>query len=233
MPLKNGYGVLAGTLFIPQESTEQGNWFHGVYYMTAPGSNGLPFLCTTDFSSANANNIQYKIFNNLRADLFAPIAALPDGYNSLASTSTSGAIDYVRSPLLGPYGCIELVVALWNKLFGASLTDGWITSDGNNAVAALQQQLNTRPRRVYCFGEPFDNGTPTTENGVTTQKGMHNVHMNQGDPPPVGGAYNHQLDDGIWQDGCSIFENADGSLTAFCSKFVTQTFNTNDQGLPA
>jgi uncharacterized protein YukJ len=62
---------------------------------------------------------------------------------------------------------------------------------------------------------------------------MHNVHMNQGDPPAAPGAYDHQRDDGIWQDGATIFENADGSLTAFCSKFIAQVFDTNNRGLPA
>ena len=49
MPLAN-YGVLIGTLYTTAEQTEQGNWFHGVYYLSAPGS-PYPFKCTTDFSS--------------------------------------------------------------------------------------------------------------------------------------------------------------------------------------
>ena len=62
---------------------------------------------------------------------------------------------------------------------------------------------------------------------------MHNVHMNQGVPPVSSDGRDHQAADGIWQDGATIFQNADGSLTAFCSKFVSQSLDTDDQGLPA
>jgi hypothetical protein len=217
MPLAQ-YGVLIGTLYTPQEQTYQGNWFHGVFFLTIPGVS-IPVQCVTDFSSATQDLIQYKIFNNLDASLFSNVQALPDGYTSLAATPASGALDYVRSPLLG----------------GGSSTvgEGWITSDGVTAVQMLQGQLSAGPQRIYVFGEPFTDKAPVTEDGVESQNGMHNVHMNQGDPAPAPGADNHQVDDGIWQDGATIFENADGSLTAFCSKFVTQVFDTNDQGLPA
>jgi uncharacterized protein YukJ len=231
MPLRQ-YGILKGNLFTPQEQTYQGNWFHGVFYVTIPGST-LPQRCVTDFSSATANNIQYKIFPNLKRDLFASILSLPDRYTDLARDPTSGALDYVRSQILGPYGCLEVVIALFNGIFGTRLGDGWIVSDGTTAVQALQQQLSLGPTKMYVFGEPFTDATPLTEDGIQSQNGMHNVHMNQGDPALSPDGHDHQGDDGIWQDGATIFENADGTLTAFCSKFVTQTFNTNDQGLPA
>ena len=59
-------------------------------------------------------------------------------------------------------------------------------------------------------------------------QGMHDVHMNQGDPP---GQFQHL--DGIWQDGGVLVERPNGNLAGFFVKFVTQTLNTNDQGLPA
>jgi uncharacterized protein YukJ len=116
---------------------------------------------------------------------------------------------------------------------GGDTTQGWIISDGQQAVAALQQQLSSKPQKLFVFGEPFTDAAPVTENGVRAQNGMHNVHMNQGDPAKSVDGRDHQADDGIWQDGATVFLNADGSLTAFCSKFIGQTFKTNDQGLPA
>src|SRR5271168_5348233 len=81
MPLSQ-YGLLKGALFTPKEQTYQGNWFHGIFYLTVPGA-AIPQRCVTDFSSANKDRIQYKIFNNLSTGLFAAIMALPDGYASL------------------------------------------------------------------------------------------------------------------------------------------------------
>jgi uncharacterized protein YukJ len=57
---------------------------------------------------------------------------------------------------------------------------------------------------------------------------MHDIHMNQGDPPGQFRAL-----DGIWQDGGVVIERSDGTLVAFLVKFETQTLDTNDQGLPA
>jgi uncharacterized protein YukJ len=218
MPLAS-YGILKGTLFTPKEQTYQGDWFHGIFYLDVPGATN-PQRCVTDFSSANKDLIQYKIFNNLQSSLFANMEALANGYTALAATSTSGALDYVRSAILGPAA-------------GTAISDGWIVSDGIVAVQLLQKQLSNSPRTLYVFGQPFTDPSPVNQDKVISQNGLHNVHMNQGDPADSSDGKDHQADDGIWQDGGTIFENADGTLTAFCSKFVSQTFNTNPKGLPA
>jgi len=147
--------------------------------------------------------------------MFAGIAALPDGYTALAPGAGSGALDYARSPILGP-----------------AARDGWIVSDGAIAVQKLQNQLSAGPAKLFVFGEPFTDTGPQVDAGVRSQDGMHNVHMNQGDPARSSDGRDHQADDGIWQDGATVFQNADGSLTAFCSKFVSQTFDTDGRGLP-
>jgi len=213
MPLAH-YGVLKGDLYTPQEQTYQGKWFHGVFYVTVPGA-PLPRRCVTDFSSATKNRIQYKLFTKLDPKLFARIAALPDGYTPLAAAAQSGALDYARSPILG-----------------ATARDGWIVSDGEVAVKKLQDHLSAGPAKLFVFGEPFTDAAPQVDAGVRSQNGMHNVHMNQGDPARSSDGRDHQADDGIWQDGATVFQNADGSLTAFCCKFVSQTFDTDDHGLP-
>lgn len=219
MPLK-AYGILKGDLFTPKEQTYQGDWFHGIFYLTFSGL-AIPRRCVTDFSAANKDLIQYKIFEDLDRGLFAGILALLDGYTPLGigpvNGPGSGAIDYARSPLLGA---------------GGNNQSGWTVSDGLVAVQVLQQQLDAGPQKLFVFGEPFTDPEPVTENSVESQNGLHNVHMNQGDPADSPDGRDHQADDGIWQDGATIFLNADGTLTAFCSKFVAQTFDTNDQGLP-
>jgi hypothetical protein len=214
MPLAS-YGIIKGDLFTPQEQTYQGNWFHGVFYLSVPGA-PVQKRCVTDFSSATKDLIQYKIYDDLRSDLFSNVMALPDGYTPLMPTDVSGALDYVRSPI-----------------FGATPSAGWVLSDGEVAVQALQKSLGAAPLKVFVFGQPFTDEAILTQDGVQSKDGLHNVHMNQGDPETSSDGVDHQADDGIWQDGTTVFENAGGTLTAFCSKFISQTFATNDQGLPA
>jgi uncharacterized protein YukJ len=70
--------------------------------------------------------------------------------------------------------------------------------------------------RIYIFGEPFATGL-----------GVHNVHMNQGDPPGP-----HQDENAIWQDGAVMVERTDGSVAIWQVKFNTQSLHTGDDGLP-
>src|SRR5262249_53577308 len=90
-------------------------------------------------------------------------------------------------------------------------------STGDNALAVLRDNL-VGSQRVFIFGERYVD---------PDMSGMHNVHYNQGDPPGE-----HQRDDGIWQDGCTIVQRADGALAAILTKFSTQSLNTDDDGLP-
>ncbi|HEX2745439.1 MAG TPA: DUF2278 family protein [Streptosporangiaceae bacterium] len=215
MPLAR-YGVCIGTL-LHLDPSEQGTWYHGVFTVQADGQD---YECTVDLESQLQDEVQYQILPNLRADLFQPILGLGQGYHDLARTPTSGALDYIRSPILTGQGCLTLWWGVWNLIFQTNLP--WTTTDGQGAVNMLVTQISDpQAATLFVFGEPF-----------TTGLGMHNVHMNQGDPPLSPDGQDHQPDDGIWQDGGTIIQHNDGTLHAFLSKFPTQSLNTNNQGLP-
>jgi len=73
-------------------------------------------------------------------------------------------------------------------------------------------------KRVYIFGEPYDTGL-----------GVHNVHLNQGDP--INSSF--ASENGIWQDGGTIIEYQNNSrVSAFLTRFETQSLNTDDSGRP-
>jgi hypothetical protein len=209
MPL-NGYGVVIGTLasFTREDPNNFGSWYHGRLKISTPGGQ---YEGAVDVSTPTGVTVQYRFVDALDPVLFAPVAALPDGWHPLASTPTSGAIDYVRSPLLrGPTGCVAVILAL----FGVR-TDRWVDSTGDNALDYLDGLLRYATR-IFVFGAPY-----------TTGLGVHDIHMNQGDPP---GQF--QALDGIWQDGGTLMQMNDGRYVAFLTKFETQTLNTNNQGLP-
>jgi Uncharacterized conserved protein (DUF2278) len=214
------YGVLLGKLdhFTRDDPNNFGSWFHGKIYVRAPLG---VYECAVDVSHPEGVRVQYRVVE-LSPQLFANVRALADGYHLLASTSSSGAIDYVRSELFRVrLGCMFapfqwLARLLQRLLEGLIELRSWKISNGNNALDILESNLASS-RRVFAFGAPYRQGL-----------GMHDIHMNQGDPP---GPF--QALDGIWQDGGTIIERANGSLVAFLVKFETQTLNTNDQGLPA
>ena len=147
--------------------------------------------------------------------LFQNILSLPDGYHPLLRNSTSGAIDYARSPILqNKLGCLALILIIWNAIFKTN-QKVWNLVTGSEAGDALIGMMQDT-RKVYVFGAPYVEGN-----------GMHDVHCNQGDPPGP-----HFDKNGIWQDGCVFVQKNDGTVNAYLGMFVTQTLKTDNIGNP-
>ncbi|MGW5192699.1 DUF2278 family protein [Kribbella sp. NPDC004138] len=217
MPLAS-YGVLVGRLvrFAREDPDDFGSWYHGKMYIAAPAGE---YECAVDVSTPSGVPVQYREVRNLNPQLFASTAALNDGWHLLASTPTSGALDYIRSPLLrGSGGCVTVVydpLLAWLNEILKSPRFGWIDSTADNALNLLEQRL-LGCERVYVFGAPYSTGL-----------GVHDIHYNQGDPP---GPFQHL--DGIWQDGGTVIQRPGGELTAVLTKFKPQSLTTDGNGLP-
>ena len=219
MPLP-AYGVVIGTLarYEREPPDNFGKYFHGFVYVNAPLGE---YKCAVDVATPAGIMVQYRQLHGLDPNLFASISAFPSGWHRLAANAQSGALDYIRSPILNklPQGCLTFVYSAWatllNNLFKSYQDSGWITSDGEKALDAMET-LFSNVARIYIFGAPFDTGL-----------GVHDIHMNQGDPPGI-----HQANDGIWQDGAVITETSGGTLNCFLVKFATQSLHTDDRGLP-
>lgn len=207
------YGVVIGTY--DHADSHQGQWLHEVIYLRAGAT---LYQCAVDVNEPTGI-FQYLVLNSLDPALFAPVHALADGYHQLDRNPTSGAIDYLRSPLVQqPEGCLAVVLGFLNRLFGSRQTV-WKDVTGNEAGTALVQ-LVQGSARLYVFGAPYEHPDP--------MPGMHDIHMNQGDP--INSQF-HVLD-GIWQDGCVIVESADGRLAGYFGKFATQSLTTDANGYP-
>jgi uncharacterized protein YukJ len=140
------YGVLIGTF--DHSSEHQGRWLHALLYLKVKQQT---YECAVDVNEP-AGAFQFAILSNLNASLFQTISNLPDGYHPLQRTSTSGAIDYARSPILQPSP------VTWSNVTG---------DEAGNALISMVSGSN----RVFVFGAPYIQGL-----------GMHDVHCNQGDP---------------------------------------------------
>jgi len=101
---------------------------------------------------------------------------------------------------------------------GLTGTADWILQSGNNLIGELNALLSG-VSRIYIFGATYSTGV-----------GVHDVHMNQGDPN--GSSFQHL--DGIWQDGGALFQYAglQPRLEMLQIKFETQSLHTDDNGLP-
>jgi hypothetical protein len=151
MPLDN-YGVLVGQLvrFGREDPDHFGSWYHGKLYVQAPAG---VYECAVDVSSPSGVPVEHREVPDLDESLFAGLAALPPGWHPLARNPSSGALDFLRAPVLRGPGC------------------DWVASTADEALDLLEARLAGHPR-VFVFGAPYRTGL-----------GVHDVHYNQGDPP--------------------------------------------------
>jgi uncharacterized protein YukJ len=81
----------------------------------------------------------------------------------------------------------------------------------------------TKTVTVYAFGFLFE----------PKQDGLHETHMNQGNPKPAKGSHvkDHSNENGVFQDGAVIVE-VDGKFQALFVAFQTQLVPTDNRGRP-
>jgi hypothetical protein len=221
MPLP-AYGVLVGTLSLISRDnlTPTGSFRQGTLHVDTPAGQ---YECAVDVLTPSVK-VQYRLIRRLNHLALTPVLGLHAGWYPLTSTRSSGAIDYVRSPLFGA-GPAARYFGFWlfrrDSLIGRllrwleGLRDPWTESTGDNALNALETQL-LGSVRLLVFGAPASSGLC-----------VHDIHMNQGNPP---GSFQHL--DGIWQDGGVLIERPGGEIVAFVVKFATQSLHTNSQGAP-
>lgn len=219
MPLTDGYGVVIGTVahhYIEPPDTE-GRWPHYHIYVNTPAGE---YQCVINLKSRNETKIQYRDFRNQSPSYFPNILSLADGYHPLSRTAGSGALDVVRNNGLKDPFCYKKWYCWCYWFFKkrrCPCTRWWLES-GVDLIQLMEYYL-TSVQRIYIFGEPYNTGL-----------GIHNIHMNQGDP--IDSPFS--AENGIWQDGGLILQYADPEprLSVFVTKFQTQSLATNDNGQP-
>jgi hypothetical protein len=98
MPLSH-YGVAIGTLvsFTRDPTHDFGHWYHGHVTLSAAG---VTWASALDVDAPAAVGVSYRLVTGRRAADLGPVAGLSEGFHELPHTATSGALDYVRSPML-------------------------------------------------------------------------------------------------------------------------------------
>lgn len=220
MPLNDGYGVVIGTLhnYYRDAINDYGQYYHGNVEVQAPA--GI-YRCAIDVDSKSLpNGVEWRVVELGKSGLNG-VAALSAGWHGLAMTPSSGALDYYRSPELRPrLGCLFVVfdplLERLRQLIESNPGFGWKSGTSIQALADLEPLL-VNPKRLFIFGEPFKTGL-----------GVHNIHLNQGDPLVSTWA----AENGIWQDGATLVQRQDDTIAAFLNKFKSQSYRTDDAGRP-
>lgn len=208
MPIYN-YSVLVGD---PQPGSVSGPSDSPPHYLIPVTANGGQFQIAVNIESSDDSQVLYNINTNFQPPNPELLSSMQQGMNPITAQGDP-AIDFVRSRSNGQ----PIVTLAEMQLLPLPSEDN--SDNLNNAVVELLNQATSDPNGlIYAFGSQYTDGT-----------GIHDIHMNQGNPDP--GAF--AADNGIWQDGAILFQlPGSGSWTAIFIAFQTESWNTDDGGDP-
>lgn len=223
MPITN-YSVLAGDPTAGK--VVSGSSEHYQITMQAPGG---PFTIAVNIQSVDGSEVLYAIVEDFTPPDLAGSTALPMGMTALKSEPGGLALDYVRSTVGGSpmitKAQMTLLPELKAKAKGVSAEEQMIQRARvkaleNAVVTLLNMAIADKDGVIYAFGSAYTDGGKVD--------GIHDIHMNQGNP-----ANNHGGDNGVWQDGVLLISlPSKGTWTAVFIAFQTESWTTDSAGNP-
>ena len=198
------------------------------YQITVQAAGG-PFTVAVNIQSVDGSQVLYDIQQNATPPV--PLTNVADGMTKLASKPGGLALDYIRDtvngrPMIQKSQMTLLPVASDTAKFIAEAERNDHVHEteqhalGNAVVALLNAAVKDSGALVYAFGSAF------SDNGVVD--GIHDIHMNQGNP-----VNNHGGDNGIWQDGALfLYSSVHKAYTAIFIAFQNESWHTDSKGNP-
>ncbi len=200
------YGVLVGTIRDgreePGRSPHYDIWVEGngdfrvaVNVRSQTGSDVFAFL-TDNYTNAT------------RRDL-PSLAGGPKGFQPLATGAGGQGLDLLRDNLFD----LSAMVQIPPDGPGATLAP-----DFDARINAAKTDSNAV---LLAFGDFYQDGGSDTVFGFSPEKGVHDIHMNQGNS----GSFAH--DNRVNGDGALFIRYSSGSTFAFFARFTTQLLTTD------
>ena len=223
MPITN-YSVLAGR-------PTAGKVVSGAsaHYQITMQAAGGPFTVAVNIQSVDGSEVLYAIVEDFTPPDLAALTTLPMGMTALKSEAGGLALDYVRSKVGGVPMITKAQMTLLPKQ-GAQAKGLSAEAEAiqrakaraleNAVVTLLNMTIADKDGVIYAFGSAF------ADKGKVD--GIHDIHMNQGNP-----ANNHGGDNRVWQDGALLISlPSNKTWTAVFIAFQTESWTTNSAGNP-
>jgi uncharacterized protein YukJ len=196
------------------------------HYQITMQANGGPFTMAVNIQSVDGSDVLYAIEENFTPPDEAGLLALSTGMTALKSAPGGLALDYVRSMVNGQPMITLQQMTLLPQLVSRGSEDERMMNRvrasalQNAVVTLLNMTIADKDGTIYAFGSAYaDSGRVD---------GIHDIHMNQGNP-----VNNHGRDNGVWQDGALLIHlPSKGTWTAVFIAFQTQSWNTDSAGNP-
>ncbi len=208
------YGVLKGKALEGKVAGKPGKKPHFQIHILAAGEDHR--IAVNVMSDQAPSELRFVLLEDFHDPLLAGLPALAEGYTAIPSVSGGLALDFVRKPLFDP-AALRIV----------PLNVPGPSNDLAEIFGLHLQRAIDRGADVYAFGAKWGPEANKEDEyfHFLPGNGIHDIHMNQGSPPP------HKGDNGIWQDGgLFIHFPAEDRWLAFFLVFQSQSFVTDGQG---
>ncbi|HEX8907402.1 MAG TPA: DUF2278 family protein [Longimicrobiaceae bacterium] len=213
MPVKS-YGVLVGTVRRFVAEHEKGS----PHFQIELDGGGTRFRIAVNTRSTDKTNpeLLFLIDEHFSHTVTAKLKGLAGGFHAKADGGPT--LDYVRGGLFDPHDMNVIPTDLPGP-----------DNDLNEKLTALVERGQDNPDvTVFAFGARF--GPESIPDKVFKFKpgnGIHDIHMNQGNPKSGG----HAGDNGVDQDGALLFHFAgEDRWVAIFLAFQSQSFKTDARG---
>ncbi|MFL6195105.1 MAG: DUF2278 family protein [Thermoanaerobaculia bacterium] len=218
------YGVLRGVIVEHgREDADQDS----PHLQVIVEANGERWRCAVNVLSSEKKDLEerevfFAVVDPLtRHPVLGQLNGIGEGFTPLPGHAAGRTLDFVREPLFQFEDMQRL------PFFGPGEGD-----DLQDLLELFVNKAEGRPAssaEVFVWGARFKGGTPRpADRQFRTRQGVHDIHMNQGNPTGT-----HFKDNGIFQDGGIIFRftNPD-RFVGFFLRFASQSFQTDEQGAP-
>ena len=213
MPLSKGYACLKGRPIGNRIATSR-----KPHYQVHISANGVHYRIAINVQSNDGSEVQYMVRSQFSHPLTDSLSSLAQGRIPVASQPGGIALDFIRGNLAQPWEFVPL-----------PMTASGPDNDLNEKLDAyVQRGMSDEAAMIYAFGEPWGPEDDKADNyfGFLPGNGIHDIHMNQGNPP---GSF--ARDNGPWQDGGLIFEFPnEQQWVAIFLKFQSQAWHSDDAG---
>jgi uncharacterized protein YukJ len=210
------YGVLRGRVDIFKREDDR-NTPH-LQIKVIDGENQAWRIAVNVLSGDQSRLVFHRVDPLQSHPVLAGLAQLANGFTAISAPSRSAAstLDYFRAPLFD-----------WPTGVAVPSTGPGADDDLQDMLLTYLKQLRDQSGEIFAFGAQFPEpgeapSLRPIDNQFNTKQGIHDIHMNQGNP-----AGPFAKDNGVFQDGGLILKFANRHMGLFL-RFQTQWLPTDD-----
>jgi uncharacterized protein YukJ len=183
---------------------------------------GEPFRIAVNIVSQDGSEDIVFFDRGFKGDTKVGLTALVDGaagFQELTTGAGGNGLDYLRDQGLVDVNRMQPLPADGGSVSLSALLD-----------AQIERAKADNGSTIIAFGNKFDDHTTTEDLLFKLGRGVHDIHMMQGNLPDPDPRFDHSRDNRINGDGALFVRFSNGETVALFSRFKTQSTNTDDDG---